>query len=248
MKIMSELGKYAPNSILVSLLCGAVAGLCYVCLIPIVLASMNNLQGVEYVINAPTLVFGIEVANDKMALAFFTLCFLILILRTLSQALLVRVTVGFTTKVRGDLYNKINASPIDVLEKIGVSRIINVMTMDVRMIVDGTSAAPPILVNLATVFGMLTYIWVLHSEVFYFIILTLLFGILSYQIPIFIGQRYFFKTRNLMDNLQESFRALLYGAKELKLNKAKSDSFIKPLISNFTSIPLIVFISKVLLF
>lgn len=226
MKIMSELGKYAPNSILISLLCGASAGLCYVCLIPLVLSSMRSPLGVEYEISSPTLVFGIEVANDKMALAFFSLCVLILILRTLSQVLLARITIGFTTKVRGKLYNKINSSPIDVLEKIGVSRIINVMTMDVKMIVEGTSAAPPILVHLSTIFGMLTYIWIMNSDVFYFVVLTLFFGILSYQIPIFIGHRYFFKTRNLMDNLQESFRALLYGAKELKLNKVKSDSFI----------------------
>ncbi|CAM3904279.1 cyclic peptide export ABC transporter [Pseudoalteromonas sp. A22] len=227
MKIMSEFGKNAPNKVFISLMLGVSAGILYVGLIPLVLSSLDELPGIMYTDSAPAELFGYQISNLPIAFAFFSLCLLILIFRTVSQIMLTAVSLNLTMKVRENLYQRVSSSPIDVLEKIGSPRIINTMTMDVRRIVDGASMAPPMLVSLATVAGMMFYIWIENSKVFYFVCSALLVGVISYQIPIFIGRKYMLRARELMDELQEGFRGVILGAKELKLNRKKKDNFIK---------------------
>lgn len=52
-------------------------------------------------------------------------------------------------------------------------------------------------------------------------------GILSYQIPIFRAQAAFSKARNDGDIMQEHFKTLIHGIKELKLHGERRRSFLK---------------------
>ena len=227
MKVMNEFGKFAPNAVFISMFLGAIAGICYVGLIPLILISLENNAELQYQSENLNLYFGVEVVNDKIALTFFILCFIILAMRTISQLILSRVSVRLTTEIRKRLYYRIVNCSVDSLEKTGPSKIINAMTMDVNRIVAGARVAPPVLISLVTVVGMLFYIWMVNSEVFYFVIICLIIGVVTYQIPMIFGGRYYDRARKSMDELQESFRAIVLGAKELKLNRKKRDSFIE---------------------
>lgn len=227
MKVMGEFGKLAPNTVFISLLLGAFAGILYVGLIPILLSSLEDTFGVANIssLNKYSL-WGLEIANKNFAFAFFTLCVLILLMRTTSQVLLSRVSVKLTTEIRKRIYGAIINTSIDILEKIGPSRIITCMTSDVARIVSGANTTPAILINSVTIIGMLGYILIVNSEVFYFVMLALLIGIVTYQFPMIIARKYYGKVRTSMDDLQESLRGIVYGAKELKLNKAKLDAYL----------------------
>lgn len=226
MKVMSEFGKYAPNAVFFSLLLGSLAGICYIGLIPLVLLSMEQVPGLQYQIGVADAFLGINVSNGKIAFVFFLLCVGILIMRTASQIILARVSVQLTSEIRKRIYYKIFNASIDVLEKVGSSKIITSLTTDVALIVAGANAAPPILINTVTIIGMLFYIWLINSSVFYFVIMALFFGIITYQVPMLISSKFYSKTRVSTEELQESFRAIVYGAKEFKLNNAKRNDFI----------------------
>jgi putative ATP-binding cassette transporter len=53
----------------------------------------------------------------------------------------------------------------------------------------------------------------------------MVFGVVTYQVPMYIGSKYFQRGRTKMDVLQESIRGLIHGTKELKLNKVKRDRY-----------------------
>jgi putative ATP-binding cassette transporter len=72
---------------------------------------------------------------------------------------------------------------------------------------------------------MLGYLFLLSPDVFWFTVGAIVFGVITYQIPMSIGGKYFQRGRAKMDVLQESIRGLIYGTKELKLSKVKRDRY-----------------------
>lgn len=231
MKVMSELGKYAPNAVFFSLFLGSFAGICYIALIPLVLLSVEQVPGLQYEVNDLDSFLGFSVSNGKIAFVFFLLCISILLMRTVSQILLNRVSVMLTSEIRKRIYHSIVNAPVDILERIGSSKIVTSLTTDVNLIVAGASAVPSIFINSVTVVGMLFYIWFVNANVFYSVAAALFFGAITYQIPMFISGKYYSKARISMDELQESFRAIVYGAKEFKLNNFKRNDFVDKKLS-----------------
>lgn len=74
---------------------------------------------------------------------------------------------------------------------------------------------------------MLGFLVYLNTEVFWFTIQCIFFGALTYQIPLFIGGRYFGKARHNIDKLYTAIDGLIYGAKELKINRLKREAFYR---------------------
>lgn len=227
MRFLSEYEKLAPNKLFVSLVFGVVAGILYAALIPIVIHSVSDLAESMYVESDVSTFLSLEVATPSLASLYFGVCLLILLLRTLSEILLNQVSLTLMMNVRGDLYDKIGKSSISAMEKIGSARIINAMTMDIRRVVNGAGAAPPIIVSSITLISMLIYIMTLDFDLFKVILMVIILGILTYQIPVLIGQKYMTRAVELSDNLQQGFRGLIQGSMELKLNKQKRQQFVE---------------------
>jgi putative ATP-binding cassette transporter len=221
----------APNKVFLSMLLGGIAGIGYSLLIPIVLVSIvpgsgRNPLGTDMV--RPFL--WMDVSNYKFALLFVFVCLLVLSCRTISQTLLTRVALDATTDLRIRTYRQIMKAPIAELEKLGSSKLLVAITADVTRIIMGSTMLPNVLVSLVTLTGMLGYLYVLSSEVFWLVIKAMIFGVVTYQVPMFIGNKYFEHGRAKMDALQESIRGLIYGTKELKLNKVKRDRYFNEIL------------------
>jgi putative ATP-binding cassette transporter len=221
----------APNKVFLSMLLGGVAGVGYSLLIPIVLVSIvpgsgKNTLGTDMV--RPFL--WMEVSNYKFALLFVSVCLLVLSCRTVSQTLLTRVALDATTDLRVRTYRQIMKAPIAELEKLGSSKLLVAITADVTRIIMGATMLPNVLVSLVTLAGMLGYLYILSSEVFWLVVKAMVFGVVTYQVPMFIGNRYFERGRAKMDALQESIRGLIYGTKELKLNKVKRERYFNEIL------------------
>jgi putative ATP-binding cassette transporter len=231
MKLFEAFSKQAPNKVFVSILLGALSGISYALLIPIILnaisISPNSVGESESTIRT---LFSIEISNYKVATLFLFVCIFILVTRTLSQVLLTRVSIDLTTDIRIKLYKRIMAASIDVIERMGSSKLIATITTDVGRIVMGARLIPDLLINAVTVCGLLSFLLYLNIEVFWFVIGAISFGIVTYQLPIMVSNWYFEHSRKKVDDLQESIRGLIYGAKELKLNEVKSKVYLKEVL------------------
>lgn len=221
----------APNRVFLSILLGALAGISYALLIPIVLGSFDDsLQGsVEKAANTAHFL-GYEISNYRFALLFAGVCLFILMARSLSQILLSRVALDATTELRIRAYRYIVRAPVAELEALGPSRLLAAITTDVGRIINGAIVVPNVLVALVTLLGMLTYLFFLDANVFWFVIGAIAFGVVTYQVPMYLGNKYFERGRANIDTLQEAIRGLIYGVKELKLGKEKRERYFDDIL------------------
>ncbi len=221
----------SPNKVFISLLLGALAGISYSLLIPVVLVSIGPRTGESASSGEMTRnILSFEVSNYKFALLFASICLFILACRSVSHILLTRVALDATTELRVKAYRQIMNATIAELEKMGSSKLLVAITTDVTRIIMGATLVPNILVNLVTVTGMLAYLLLLSPDVFWFTVWAIVFGVITYQIPMFIGTRYFQRGRAKMDVLQEAIRGLIHGTKELKLSKVKQDRYFDEIL------------------
>lgn len=227
MKLLELYSKYAPNKIFIAILSGAISGVASALFIPVVmtaLASVSN--GLSIASGQQYQIFGVDVAHPKFAGVYLGIIFIILLTRTISHALLTKISLEATTKLRQDLYKQIANASISSLEQCSSGRLIQCMTSDVNEIVRGAGLIPDLLILSATLSGLLVYLYCLNDHVFGFVLCVVFFGAITYQFPVLIGTEYFKRSRKHMDILQEGFRGLAEGAKELKLNKIKHEHFM----------------------
>lgn len=231
MKLFSLFTEKAPNKVFFSIVLGAMAGLCYSFLIPIVLNSIGyEERAVTTVIEEVNYFLGFEVTHYKFATLFFFTCLAILFFRTFSQILLVSVAMDISADLRTKIYRHIINAPIDQLDKMGPSRIIAIITADVGRIVAGARVLPDILISAVTLVGLLSFLLYLNIQVFWFVIASIIFGGVTYQIPIYIGSVFFAKAREHLNDLHEGIRGIVYGTKELKLNDEKREYFFREIL------------------
>ncbi|MBQ4844737.1 cyclic peptide export ABC transporter [Pseudoalteromonas sp. MMG005] len=225
MKLFDVFTKKAPNKVFIAILLGAVAGIAYSLLIPLVLKALEPTLGGLATDSDKLQVFGWVISSAKFAIAFCILCGLIFITRSLSQVLLTHIALEVTTEMRKDMYYRIRKAPIFSLEKVGSAKLIAALTTDVQRIVMGARVLPDLLTNGVTLLGMMIFLFYLNSDVFFFVAYCILFGVVTYQLPMYVSRIYITRSRKHVDHLQEGIRGIIQGAKELKLNKAKSDDY-----------------------
>jgi putative ATP-binding cassette transporter len=228
MKLFRAFSAKAPNKVFVSIVLGGLAGIAYSLLIPLVLNVLREGdRRLDTVESANAYLLGFEIANFSFAVLFCSVCLFILCARTLSQVMLTRVAVDVASDLRQTMYERIVRAPLPALESIGQSRLIASLTSDVPRIVAGARMLPDLLINMVTLVGMLGFLLLLNADVFWFVMGCIAFGVITYQLPMFIGRRYFRRARQGIDDLQESIRGLIHGIKELKLGDAKRRAYFE---------------------
>ncbi|RJG37753.1 cyclic peptide export ABC transporter [Motilimonas pumila] len=227
MALLRLFTKHAPNKVFYAVLAGAFSGICYALLIPVIMSALSLTPDGLSLQNEQTQQFlGFEVAHPKFAALFLILCIIILLLRTTSQVLLARVGLDVTSQLRQNLYQQISKTSIPYLEKSSSGKLIQSMTTDVQRIVYGAGLIPDLLIQFSTLLGLMGFLLYLNSKLFVLLVAILVFGIVTFQIPMLFGSRYFTRSRDHMDLLQEGFKGLVEGAKELKLNRSKHKHFL----------------------
>ena len=235
-KLFNLLSGTAPNKVFLSIILGSISGLTYALIVPLILMSLEPSVGrlMRPDFDTSYWLFGqFEISNPNQAAAFFLIITMILVLRVASETLIARASVDATVNLRKKLYKRILQLPTQSLEKIGPSRLMTVLNQDIARIVEGAGVIPAILVSASTLLGMLTFLIYLKLEVFLFIVGTIIFGALTYKLPIQFGQRYMFEARNSFDGIQEGMRGLIYGSKELKLHQQKQNEYVDEQINTF---------------
>lgn len=226
----------APNKVFIAIVLGSLAGFAYALIIPVILMSIEPPLSIlmQPEINTPYRLFEIfEISTPKLALTFFLICLFILICQSMSQILLQRIATDAAVSLRKKMYQRISQLPIQELERIGASRLLTALNNDIPGIVEGASVFPGLLVTTTTLIGLLGFLIYLNLQIFLFIIGVILAGAITYQIPIFFGERFLSRARDCFDGIQEGMRGLIYGAKELKLNQQKQQAFLSEDLHKF---------------
>lgn len=227
------LSRKAPNRVFGSIFLGVVSGIAYSMLIPLIMTALKEPDGrFELVDSGHATFLGLQVSNANVAMAFAIGCLFIVIFRTLSQVSLSRIAMVMASDQRVDLYKKIGSAPISSLEHVGIPKLLATMNQDLPAVVAGAQFLPDLLINSVTIVGMLGFLLYLNASVFWFVIGAILFGVITYQVPMLLGRRYFVRGREVGDALHSSIEGLVNGAKELKLSAHKRAMFFDTMLLN----------------
>jgi putative ATP-binding cassette transporter len=232
MKMLGSFAEKAPNRVFLSVVLGALAGAAYAAIIPIALAAIAPDSGQFTTVGSETGWLGPwQVSHHRFAVLFAVVCGFILLARTVSQVILVRISMDVTTDLRTKMYRRIANAPIADLERVGLPRLIASITSDVPVIITGARMLPDLLTNAVTLVGMLGFLLYLNAAVFWFVMGCIGFGIVTYQVPMLVARGYLNRSRRHLDDLHESVRGLVHGAKELKLNSRKREEYFRTVLA-----------------
>jgi putative ATP-binding cassette transporter len=222
MNLFSLLAKRAPNKVFFSILVGMLSGTVYSLLIPLIMASLDGIDGAGHVE-----LLGLDIANPVMALVFLGAVLFIWATRTWVDITMTQVSMAATSALRVELYYRIAQAPLAAIEKIGLPRLITAISGEMPAVVSGAQTAQTMLIDMVTLFGMLGFLAYVNVAVFWFVLKGIVFGVLSYQLIFVFANRYFFRAAQVNDSLQRSVHGLMHGFKELKLSDEKRRSYFE---------------------
>jgi len=119
------------------------------------------------------------------------------------------------------LCRQILAAPLLHLEQLGSARLHATLTDDLPTITNTVFIIPLLFVNASLVIGCMIYLGILSWVGVLIVLAFMILGIATYQIPIIKVEKIFQASREHADRLEEHFRALTLGAKELKIHNER---------------------------
>lgn len=204
------LAKASKVLLILSVICGIVSGASSV--------------GIIYLIN--DVLHSGAVTESQQIILFVGMLLSMTISGLVSQILLIRLGQNSMFEMRMLISRQILATAFRKLEKIGSSRLYSMLTDDIQTLVTATQSLPGFAINGATLVGGLVYLGWLSPTIFLFSLAFVVAGVATYQALARNAMRHFENARDVNDTLFDHFRAATFGAKELKLNRLRRDTFL----------------------
>ena len=214
MRLLSLLLRASRGTVLVVVLIGFIAGASHAGLIAIINSTISRATSARW------LLIG----------GFFGLCAVSLCCRILSDTMLARLSQGAVFNLRLQLSRKILSVPLVKLEQFGTSRVMGALTDDVPTIASALAGIPPFFINIATVLGCFTYLYLLSGRMFAILMIIMTLASVTYQLLMNKSVFYMRLTRELGNQLFDHFRALTSGTKELKIHSYRREAFLTKLL------------------
>ena len=152
------------------------------------------------------------------------------VMRFISQVLLVRLTQGVSFGLRIRLIQRVLALPLRRLEELGSARLVASLTDDISRISDVLSNVPVILLQVTTVLSCIVYMGWLSWKLLLLVVVAVVLGIVSYQLPTLKAFHHFKVGRESWDHLNQHIKGLTQGAKELKMHRSRRKAFMEELV------------------
>lgn len=211
MKLIKFLLRYSPKLIFLAILAGIICGAANTGLLAIITAVLTH---------GP-------ISTKTLAAGFVALCFVLALFRVVNELLLAQLGQNALVDLRMQLCRKILGISLRNLEDLGPHRIMTVLTEDVPNISGVVTALPMLCINAAVVLTCMAFLAWLSWSLFLMVLLLMVLGIVTYQLPIIRALRHGQFARQTADVLQNHFRALTTGFKELKLHGDRREAFMK---------------------
>ena len=164
--------------------------------------------------------------------AFAALCVLVPLSRYGSSYLLLHLSQRAVFRLRLELCGKILSTPLQRLEEVGAHRLMAALTVDVGSMATALADLPLLCMNLAVVAGSLAYLGWMSWQVLLAVLMFMVLGIASYQLPLRWGTARQRLARQEGDALFHHFQAVTEGTKELKLHRPRRREFLTRLASS----------------
>ena len=210
MKLIAFFLRHSRKIVFLSIAAGALSGMCNAALLAVINSVLKT-----------------GIPGWGLVWSFVGLCMLLPFSRYASERLLTKLGQQATHRMRMQLCRQILAAPLLDLEQLGSARLLTTLTDDVPTITNAVLVIPLLCVNAALVIGCLIYLSILSWGVFLIVLAFMILGIATYQVPVIKVQKIFQVAREHADRLQEHFRALTLGAKELKIHNERRHTFLK---------------------
>jgi putative pyoverdin transport system ATP-binding/permease protein len=229
MNLYSLLARQAPNKVFIALIVGIVSGVVYSMLIPLLLGSFDA-PDVDGGGPARALVLGLEISNPPIATVFIVAVLLLWASRSWVEITMMDVSMRATYDLRVQLYYRVAHAPLAGIEKVGLSRIVTAISVDMPSIVTGSQMGQAIAIDLVTLLAMLGFLAYLNADVFWFVLAGIVVCILTYRVIFYFADRYYHRVARINDVLQKSFHGMMLGFKELKLSDEKRREYFEQVL------------------
>lgn len=166
-------------------------------------------------------------AAEQAALAWRFAAFAVAAMLTnmVSSVLFQRLSQRSQAELRQLISARVMAADFRRLEEIGGPRVHSALSEHSAKVADFFVSVPAILVNAITVAGCMVYLALLSWHVFLAAVVIIVLGSLGYHVAHLRAIRHLDAAAKEQDRLFDHFRALVEGAKELRLNAAKRARF-----------------------
>jgi putative ATP-binding cassette transporter len=168
-----------------------------------------------------------DAASPSLVWSYSGLCLLLLLTHVTSQILLLHISQRAVFELRLRLSRSILDAPLRRVEEAGSPRLMAALTGDVATISGALLGIPLICINIATIITSLIYIGFLSWRLLLGLALFMFATAISYRLIIRIALRYLKLAREEADTLFASFRGVIDGNKELKLNRLRREEFYR---------------------
>jgi putative pyoverdin transport system ATP-binding/permease protein len=175
-------------------------------------------------------------SSSQFIIIFFAICIILPLTRFASEALLINLSSIAVLELRMRLSRQILSAPLRRLEELGSHRLLATLTQDITIIGNTLVNIPVLCLHLSIVLGCLIYLVLMSWPIFLGVILFIVVGVLSYQIPLRRGMRAQVDVREHWDKLFKHMESLTAGAKELKLHHDRREAFLKALYATGVSL------------
>ena len=162
----------------------------------------------------------------ELGLAFLGMGILVLVTRTLSSTLFMRLGQSAKATLRMRTIRHIADASYRDLERQGAAKALAVLTQDLDTIVVFFINLPNLAMHGAVIAGCLIYLGYLSWQILVFAVVTIFIGSLGFHLANTRALFHLRGSRRREDSLVKHFRALFDGAKELKLHHQRKHAFV----------------------
>ncbi|MCA1566169.1 MAG: cyclic peptide export ABC transporter [Acidobacteria bacterium] len=210
MKIIYFMMQYSRRFLVLAIVAGVISGAANTALLAVINATLTSSQ----------------YQRSTLALIFLGLCLVVPLTRVVAELLLAHLGQGALFQLRMQLSEQILGVPLRRLEELGPHRLMAALTDDVPSITNIVTVIPILCINIAVALSCLVYMGWLSWPLFLAVIVIIIIGIVSYQLPVAKSFQYMTFARREGDNLFNHFRALTDGIKELKIHADRRKAFL----------------------
>lgn len=193
----------------------------------ILLGVVSGLANVGLVALINDRLHALETSDPGVLTVFVVLLLLLPAARFLSSAVLTKLTQKTLLFVRMELAERILQAPLRQLESHGRHRLLAALTDDVGAISGALAGVPLLFMHGAVIVGCLGYLGWLSWPGLLLVLVFMVVGIATYQLPLVKAMEQFRLARQKWDGIFKGLRALTEGTKELKLHRRRREVFFE---------------------
>lgn len=168
--------------------------------------------------------------QPTIAILFLLLCLIIFSTKSLAEICLLKLTQKKVYDLRNLLSKKTLKTPYKDIKTISSEKIYSILTKDIDTFTQCFMIIPSVLANIILIALSLLYILLLSPVVFIILTISLSIGLSIFKITENKNIIKLTELREQMDILYNSFRNLLNGVRELKINSYKRNNYLTNVI------------------